>query len=153
MALGASVMLAAALGASIAFGDVPRQPAPVANGSDSGCLRALTPLAAGKVADSADFERVVCPQPMPAPAFRYDTAMHATRTMRPFAQGEVVPIFSEFGANLVLPGQVLQLITQSGAVRIIRQVEAMQAARSGERLFVKSSDGQVFSARYEAVSP
>jgi hypothetical protein len=153
MILGAIVMMAAALGAPAAFADGPRQPAPVPTTSDFACLRVLTSVAAGKVPAPADYQRVVCPPRRPAPAFRYDTATQSTRTMRPLAQSEVVPIFSEFSTNLVLPGQVLQLVTQSGPVRIVRQVEAMQAARSGERLFVKSNDGQIFSARYEAASP
>jgi flagella basal body P-ring formation protein FlgA len=153
MVVAASVMLAAALSASAAFAEAPQQPASVSTTSDSACLRVLTPIAEGRVPDSADFQPVLCPPHRPAPAFRYDTVTHATRATRPLAQNEVVPVFSEFGAKLVLPGQMLQLVTQSGAVRIIRQVEAMQAARSGERLFVKASDGQIFSARYEAASP
>ena len=54
---------------------------------------------------------------------------------------------------MVHPGEMLSLIVATGAVRIERRVEAMQPARPGQRLFVKSADGQVLSVRYEEVRP
>jgi hypothetical protein len=69
------------------------------------------------------------------------------------AQSEIVPRFPEYGIDQVCPGEKLAIVSVSGPVRITREVTAKQAARPGQRLFVETSDGQVFSARYEALKP
>ena len=48
----------------------------------------------------------------------------------------------------VSPGDRVSLSTAAGAVRIERQVEALQAARPGQRLFVRDVDGRSFSVLY-----
>jgi hypothetical protein len=113
------------------------------------CLKALAAAAVDDAALSGDFSRVECPRPAPAAAFRYDRAQGASRVSRTIAKGEVVPMFPEFGGEEVRPGQQLFLVVLIGANRIERRVEALQAARPGERLFVRSESGQVFAARYE----
>ena len=121
-------------------------PAQVASGH---CLKALEAVSADDTPVFADFSRVECPRPAPAAAFRYDRAQGASRVSRAIVKGEVVPMFPEFGEEGVRPGQQLLLIVLAGANRIERRVEALQAARPGERLFVRSESGQVFAARYE----
>jgi len=115
----------------------------------SGCLAVRAPLAAGTIADTKDFDRSDCLPGKLAGAFVYDRVALATRISRNLSAGEIVPSFPEFGENVVLPGQKLKLISAFGAVRIEREVEAVQEARPGQRLFVRSADGQVVSARYE----
>lgn len=114
------------------------------------CLKAQSALAADSVPLAANFVMVECPRREPAPAFRHDSALGSSRLSRAIAPNEIVPLFPEFGQKLVQPGQVLRIVIFAGAVRIEREVEALQAARPGHRLFVRSNDGQVLSVRYEA---
>jgi len=90
-----------------------------------------------------------CPSRGPAAAFRHDGIQGSSRLSRPIAQNEIVPLYPEFGIKMVQPGDMLHMVILSGAARIERQVEAMQAARPGQKLFVRSSDGLVLSVRYE----
>lgn len=113
------------------------------------CLKASEAIAADEIPISANFFRVDCPKPAPAAAFRYDRAQGTSRISHAIAEGEIVPMFPEFDTKRVLPGQALILVVLVGANRIERRVEALQAARPGQRLFVRSKDGQVFAARYE----
>lgn len=117
------------------------------------CLRAIAALDAGSTSDAAGFERVACPDRRLASAFRYDESRRSIRLSRPLARGDIVPAYPEFALAAVRSGDRLTLISVAGPVRIERQVEALQAARAGERLFVRSPDGQVFAARYEAGGP
>lgn len=112
------------------------------------CLKALLALAADSVPMAADFVAADCPG-KPAAAFRYDSAARSSRLLRPVAQNEIVPWFPEFGQKMVQPGQVLNIVIHAGAARIERKVEALQTARPGQKLFVRSSDGQMHSVRYE----
>jgi flagella basal body P-ring formation protein FlgA len=82
-------------------------------------------------------------------AFRHDVHKDYSVVCRPIAAGEIVPVFPEFGADIVRPGQELHIVIASGSVRIDRRVEAMQAARPGQKLFVRDGDGKIFSARYK----
>jgi hypothetical protein len=145
--LGAAYDRAYAIAGAATGGE---KPLPLSSG---GCLRVRIAIAPDSVPDAVDFEPAACAAYRAAPAYRYDSAAHITRAARVLMPGELVGAYPEFGADIVRPGQILKLIAQSGAVRIVREVQAIQLARPGERLFVKSSDGQVFSARYEAASP
>lgn len=53
----------------------------------------------------------------------------------------------------ISPGDHLRLVTVVGPVTIERDVEAVQAAERGDDVFVRSSDGRVFSARAEDIAP
>jgi flagella basal body P-ring formation protein FlgA len=99
------------------------------------------------------FERVACPDGKLDNPYRYDAALGIARLARPVAQGEIVRAAPEFGASMIRPGDVLELVSAAGSVRIERDVEALQAARPGQRLFVRAHDGQVISVRYEDVAP
>jgi len=114
------------------------------------CLRVLTPLDANAIPRSESFEMAMCPAGhMDRTVFRYDRALGLTRATRAIAAAEVVPAYLEFGEEIVVPGQLLRLRVASGAVRVQREVKALQRARSGQRLFVKSADGEIFSVIYE----
>jgi hypothetical protein len=124
-----------------------------ASAHDLRCLEVRAPLAAGAIPLSQQFAPADCPAASVQVAFHYDRATGATTLARPLAAGEIVPVYPEYGAAMVHPGEMLKLVVATGAVRIERQVEAMQPARPGQRLFVKSADGQILSVRYEEVRP
>jgi hypothetical protein len=124
-----------------------------ANAAPPQCLRALAPIAAQSVPQRTDFEAAACPGGHAADPFRYEAARGVTLTARPIAIGEIVRPFPEFAAAMVRPGDKLELVSAAGGVRIERDVEAMQTARPGQRLFVKAADGQIISVRFEEVRP
>jgi hypothetical protein len=123
---------------------VAREAVPVT----AGCLKALAPLDADSVPDSDKFEQADCTGKTEA-AFRYDQVGGFTRAVRAISAGQIVPAYPEFSFDMVRPGQTLHLVVVTGATRVQRQVVAMQSARPGQRLFVKSSDGQILSVRFE----
>lgn len=114
------------------------------------CLRAHTSIRAGAAAISADFSPSPCPRDAPMPAFRHDAARGGSVVSRPLAEDEIVRAFPDYGVAMVQPGERLRVVLGIGAVRIGRDVEALQTARPGQRLFVRTSDGQILSVRYEA---
>jgi flagella basal body P-ring formation protein FlgA len=122
---------------------------PGAQASSGTCLRALEAQPADAIPASEKFERNDCPGKRPPSAFRYDAAQGISHLSRAVAKDEIVPAYPEFGEKLVRPGQILSMIVLAGNSRIQRRVQALQAARPGQLLFVRSADGQVLSARYE----
>ena len=117
------------------------------------CLRADKALAAGSIAQTAAFVPAKCFGEGAVKSFDYDRADHVTRLARDLEKDEIVGRFPEFGEGAVEPGEALTLVIVAGTVRVERQVEALQKARAGERLFVRSRDGAVFAVRYEQVHP
>lgn len=117
------------------------------------CLRALGPVEAGSIARSDAFARVACPDGKTENPYRYDAVLGLARLAHPLGEGDVVRSFPEFGLAMIRPGDTLELVSAAGAVRIERDVEALQAARPGQRLFVRARDGEVLSVRYEDVAP
>ncbi len=119
----------------------------------SRCLESLVSIEAGVVPSSRQFAHAACGQGQPRPAFQHAPDGSCSRTTRAIAQSEIVSRFPEYGIDLVCPGEKLTVVIASGPVRIMREVTAKQAAWPGQRLFVETSDGQVLSARYEALDP
>jgi len=117
------------------------------------CLSVLLPQPSGTIVDLTAFRPANCPNEKIQSAFRYDQAQHVSRARRVLAVGEIVPSFPEFGSALVRPGDKLRLVVSAGPIRIERDVEAIQTARSGEQLFVRGADGVVFAARFQEAIP
>ncbi len=119
----------------------------------AGCLKALTPLVAGTIVTDASYERIACPSTLAPNALAYDTATKTVRLERGVDAGAILPRYVGYGMGLIQPGQHLQLVIRIGAVQVTRDVEALQTARSGQRLFVRDGNGTVRSVRYEATTP
>jgi hypothetical protein len=117
------------------------------------CLAALKPLPAHAIPADAAFRQVDCPASGVGRAFAYDAVASVSRVSHAIAAGDIVARYPEFGARMVLPGDTLSLVVVSGSTRIERKVEALQAARPGERLFVRAADGDVLSVQYERAQP
>lgn len=112
------------------------------------CLRALAPFAVGDVADAAKFEPADCVGENASPTFRYDVSAHLARLARPVAAGEIVPAYPQYDARAVHAGGKLHLVILAGPVRVEREVEAIQPAKPGQRLFVRAGDGAILSVTY-----
>lgn len=125
---------------------------PAAPGFPSPCLRARTALSSGATPRLTDFDPAPCNDVGDA-AFRFDRDHHVPRAARDIRVGETVRPWADASGDRIQPGDALTFRVDAGPVRIVRQVIALQAARPGQRLFVKDSDGQIFSAPYESVAP
>lgn len=117
------------------------------------CLRALRPLPAGEAPTAADFAPAACGPRPPRPAFVLDTRSRTARSARDLAEGEIVPALPSFAFAAVRPGQAVWIETRVGPVVVQRQVQAVQAARAGQRVFVKDAAGAVFAAELPGLSP
>lgn len=113
------------------------------------CLRTLQAEHQDSIPQSSAFEPVRCDGSRVMAAFRYDRSLGATKIARDLAVGEVVETYPEYGGRIVLPGQVLTLVVDRGIVRVERDVTALQEARPGQNLFVRSADGEILSVRFE----
>jgi hypothetical protein len=118
---------------------------------DEGCLVAISAQAKDSWFDSTAFDAVPCGSAHLTPAFRYDRFGGAPRLSRPVAAGEVVR--SVVSAGAIRPGTPLHLTVAAGTIRIQRDVWAVQAARTGQALFVRTRDGDVFAVPFTSVSP
>jgi hypothetical protein len=117
------------------------------------CLTALVAMAEGSVPESSGFTPAPCPAARLSATFHRDNSSGVTRLSRAVAPGDIVPAYPEYGVDMIFPGQTLHLIVVSGATRVERQVEALQPARPGQRLFVRGSEGEIFSVRYRESIP
>jgi flagella basal body P-ring formation protein FlgA len=54
------------------------------------------------------------------------------------------------GGVIISAGDAVRVVVDAGAVHIERKAVAIQAARQGQHLFVKTTDGEVISARAES---
>jgi hypothetical protein len=136
------VSAAAALMFSAVLAGIP------SHATDAHCLRALMQVPEESVPDPKSFAPAPCTNRSTAPAFWYDRAAGTARLARGIDPGEVVPRFPGFGANAIRPGEKLKLVVTIGRVRIERDVEALQEARAGSRLFVRDRDGELTSVRF-----
>ena len=117
------------------------------------CLLTLSPVAGDSVPPAESFARTPCPHDAVATPWRYDGGRKVTVASRALTAGEILRPYPEFGVAMLRPGDKVRLVSTAGAVRVERDVEALQPARPGERLFVRSGDGEVMSVRYEEVVP
>lgn len=113
------------------------------------CVQAVRITAVGAVPASEDFAPAACVRGRDR-ALRYDRVTGSVRATRTIGAGEIVTAWAGYGGDRVNAGQVLTLTSYSGPARVERPVEALQSARPGQRLFVRSSDGVYHSVRYEA---
>jgi hypothetical protein len=109
------------------------------------CFKAETALAAGVPVSARNFRADRCNAPLPASAFRYDRARQAVLTTRALLPGEPVRRFTDAQDASVNPGDQMILTVGIGPVRVQRQVEALQHARAGQKLFVKTQDGEIMA--------
>jgi hypothetical protein len=114
------------------------------------CMSAVRALNAGAVPSAEDFAAADCGAHPPVPAVRYDANMRAARLTRGLAQGEIIAGIPSSMMASVSPGQKLYVTVQAGPVLVQREVEALQPANPGRKLFVRAADGKVMSVLYSA---
>jgi hypothetical protein len=112
------------------------------------CLRATHAMAAGAVPTAKDFAPAPCDGNKRASAIRYDVALRAARLSRTLQPDEIIPAIPPALMAGVGPGDTLTVQAHVGPVVVQREVEALQAAHPGQKLFVRAADGTVMSVIY-----
>jgi hypothetical protein len=110
------------------------------------CGQATHFLGAGSILTKADLVAVTCARASKDQPLRFDKMIGAVRAARDIPVGETVGPAPATALAAVIPGQPLFLKVHIGPVVVTRQVEAIQAAKAGQSVFVKANDGAVFSA-------
>lgn len=113
--------------------------------STTNCLQALRPIAAGTAAQDVDFQTAPCKARRTSQSFVYDRQAGSIRVSHAIVQDELITHYAGYGEKRIRPGDRVLIQAGAGAVRIEREVEALQSANEGQRLFVKTDDGQAFA--------
>lgn len=135
---------------SVTFKASPQPVEP--KGQLSACAATAQPVAQGAALKPADIVAVPCEaEPVVVPV-RFDRRAGAVRASAPLSAGTRLGRLALPGAPDIDKGDKLTLVSAVGPVRVERQVVALQAGRSGGRVFVRDAEGQVLAAPL-AVSP
>lgn len=113
------------------------------------CLRVTKAINPGTPAAMRYFEVQGCPDQSMRRTFRYDGIRRTVLTTRALVAGEVVRSFAGAEEVGITSGDQVMLRAGAGPIVVERQVEALQSARPGERLFVRTAEGAVFAISFQ----
>lgn len=111
------------------------------------CFAAARSLGPSRALRSSDLVDDDCVDGRPT-SLRYDRRDGIVRTTRPIEAGEPLGPLASLPTDVVEQGAPLILVSRSGPVVIEREVRAAQPARTGDALFVRDREGQLFSAPF-----
>lgn len=114
------------------------------------CFALAHPVAVGATIGAADLMEADCRAGESATAIVYDRAAGAPRARHDLAAGQYLGSVAVAPAAGVDRGERLTLASTAGPVRIERTVVALQPARPGARIFVRTGDGEVLVAAVPA---
>jgi hypothetical protein len=117
------------------------------------CARLAATVEAGAAPLASDFAAAPCDEPAVDHGLRYDTTarvLRATERLDAGALVEAPPLNLLAGVG---SGEALSLAIRVGPVVIERDATVARPARPGERLFVRTSDSQVFAVPYPERAP
>ena len=109
------------------------------------CVELARPLAAGAPLSDGDLAPAECREEA-ASGLRFDRLDRVARAERDLAAGTYLGRISTAPAVAVDKGDKLTLVATAGPVRVSREVVALQAGRSGGKVFVRDNEGNVTSA-------
>ncbi len=112
------------------------------------CMRATHSLIAGQVPSEDDLIPTDCGDVKPASVVRYDADLRSVRFARSIQPNEIIGSIPKDLMAAVTPGQRLYVSVKVGPVTVERVVEAMQPAKPGQSLFVRTADGQIMKVLY-----
>lgn len=121
--------------------------APVSQRSPArrGCAVLTRSVSRGDVIEPDMVESVSCSDRAPA-SLTYDRSTALVVAGDDLQSGTYLGRVSVRAGAVVRKGATLRLVSNAGAVRVVRTVTALQPSRGG-KVFVRDEDGQVFSAR------
>lgn len=114
------------------------------------CLRALEDVPEDMVLRSAAFEDAPCASSSASPDFRFDAGRRAVIANRPLPKGTVIARYRGHGTVAAYAGERVDLVSVVGPVAVTRTVTALQSAGPDDRLFVRTDEGEVFSAQFRS---
>ncbi len=112
---------------------------------DRSCAVLGSPVALGEAVTPDDVTPAACDPASPTGPVRYSREDGSTRAAADLAVGTYMGRLSARAPAEVTRGSGLTIVSSIGAVTIRREVEALQPARRGGRLFVRDEDGEIFS--------
>lgn len=112
------------------------------------CLMLDRGLAAGDFVTFEAAKETPCRKERPILPLRYDRSAGAPLVMEALPAGTYLGPLSLKPGTIAAAGEKLRLVIRSGPVTIVREVQPVKAARSGEKTFVKTEDGEVLVARF-----
>lgn len=112
------------------------------------CMRATHALAMGTVPTADDLVAADCGEAKHGSVVRYDGQMRAVRLARNVQANEIVDAVPSAMLASISPGEKLYVNILVSPVVVQREVEALQPAYPGQKLFVRAADGKVFSVLY-----
>lgn len=120
----------------------------------SDCVRLARPVARGGELVAADFRNSAdCPERPGASALQFNVRTGAVSARRDLAAGEIITAPPGNLIPAVRRGDALFLRSHVGAIAVERPVTALQAGRSGRKIFAITADGEVVSVLVGEVSP
>ena len=113
------------------------------------CFALRHNLAAGDYVTEQTVTAAPCQATIPASLpLRFDPTAGAARADAPLAAGTYLGPLALREGRIVEQGRSLTLAITAGPVRIERRVAAMQSARSGHALFVRTAEGAILAAPF-----
>jgi len=112
----------------------------------AGCFEAARALPAGAVVTVENAVPVPCDGNRTAAILRYDRSARAALLVAGLPAGGYLGRLANLPSGTVAKGDRLTLRSAAGPIVVEREVTALQAGRSGERIFVRDAGGAVFAA-------
>lgn len=111
----------------------------------AGCAATITSVPSGVVIERAMVAPATCTA-APAARVSFDRGLALSRSVTTLPTGTYLGRLRARGDYGMHAGEMAQVVSTIGPIRIVRDVTAMQASR-GRRVFVRDADGQVFSVQ------
>lgn len=113
---------------------------------DGGCFEAARALPAGTPVVAENVVPAACDSSRIVAGLRYDKSAQAALLVTAVPAGGYLGRLPNPPSGRIAKGARLTLRSMAGPVVIEREVTALQAGRSGERVFVQDANGATFAA-------
>lgn len=112
---------------------------------DIGCFEAARALPAGTPVVAENVVPAACDPDRTVASLRYDKSAQAALLVAAVPEGEYLGRLPHPPSGRIAKGARLTLRSMAGPVVIEREVTALQAGRSGGRIFVQDASGSTFA--------
>ena len=128
------------------FGTLFFLAAVAASPADGTCRELVVDKRAGEPVFAVDAVPAPCPRYLPAAVLRYDLRRQVVVARADLAAGTSLGLAFLPERPAVMAGESVQIVASVGHVRISRFAVALQPANTGEKFFVRTEDGAIFTA-------
>lgn len=127
--------------------------AAAAGAPTDGCLRVMRPVRERAVLTSGDVEVTACEAPSDPVGLAFDRGGRSWVAARDLEAGERLARPAAFDPPAIRAGERVRVQARVGAVVLQREAEALQTARRGRALFVRTADGETFTVAVPETAP